>query len=261
MQTLIRAALSSHSPAPCLPASRSPNRGRRRGTAEEAEEGSSEHLLEACTIKITEPEQSSWTTYWDARNRWRAARKTRAARARRTGPTKKSAETSRQTNSVEPLTIRCSSDESPNISISFSSYTSPLDTVPLNSASTRSLATAIQPGQFEAEIDHLRSAHDRADYRLAQHRPLRHGWRARLLPHGWQGGGRRRRGFRFEGTFDIPCRGGPLESACEPTSRIQPSRRVRPRVRSFACGRRPDCPASLCFAPEFPAALLAPHAR
>ena len=229
MQTLIRAAVvlafagtlfaCKPKPEPVAVAEEAP--------AEEAEEGSSEHLLEACTIKITEPEQVSWTTYWDAESLASGAENPSSARSAYWA-NEEERKTLAKTNSVEPLTIRCSSDESPNISISFSWYSSPLATVPLNSGEYPIVGDGDpEPGQFKAGSVIYRSAHDRADYRLAlvidrfDMDGVRGSFRMDGKEEGEDGAE-----FRFEGTFDIPCRGGPLESACEPNSPYSPEART-----------------------------------
>jgi hypothetical protein len=224
MQTLIRAAVviavagtlfaCKPKPEPVAVAEEEP--------AEEAEAAASQNLLEACTIKMTQPESLSWTTYWDAGSLASGAETPSIVRSAYWA-NEEERKTLTQTNSVEPLTIRCSSDESPNISISFSSYSSPLATVPLGSGEYPIVGSGDPPpGTFRAgSITYDQRTIEVTDGSLTIDRFDMDGVRGSFRMDGKEEGENAGE-FRFEGTFDLPCRGGPLESGCEANKSVQP---------------------------------------
>lgn len=227
MQTLIRAAVvlafagtlfaCKPKPEPAPVAEAEPE--------QEAEAPSGENLIEACTITMTEPESVSWTTYWSTEQLSNAAESPSSARSAYWA-NEEERKTLTQTNAVEPLVIRCSSDESPNVSLSFSSYTSPLKTVPLGSGEYEIVGGAEgdpPPGKFRGgSIIYDQRTIEPTSGTLTIDRfdmdGVRGSFRMDAKEEGENGAD-----FRFEGTFDIPCRGGPLESACEANKSVEPS--------------------------------------
>jgi hypothetical protein len=226
MQTLIRAAVvlafagtlfaCKPKPEPVPVAEAEPE--------EEAEAATTENMIEACTITMTEPESMSWTTYWSAEQLSNSSETPSNARSAYWA-NEEERKTLTQTNSVEPLLIHCSSDESPSISISFTSYTSPLNTVPFGSGEYEIVGGADgdpPPGKFRAgSIIYDQRKIEPTSGSLSIDRFDADGVRGSFRMDGKETGDDGAE-FRFEGTFDIPCVGGPLESGCEANKSVSP---------------------------------------
>jgi hypothetical protein len=225
MQTLIRAAVvlafagtlfackPKPEPAPVAEAEEE----------QEAEAASTGEMIEACTITMTEPESVRWTTYWDTEQLVNMSESPSSARSAYWAD-EEERKTLAKTNAVEPLVIRCSSDESPSIAISFMSYTSPLASVPLGSGEYEIVGGAGDPppGKFKGgSIAYDQRTLEPTTGTLSIDRFDMDGVRGSFRMDAKEGEDGEE--FRFEGTFDIPCRGGQLESACESRQSVQPS--------------------------------------
>ncbi|MES1263805.1 MAG: hypothetical protein ABUL69_05575 [Peristeroidobacter soli] len=185
--------------------------------SEEAAPDPTAGMIEACTIRMAQPEANEWTTYWD----------TAAVPLDGEGPS--SAHSEFWANDEEkkllnrgstamPLSIRCSADGPPVIAVALSAFSSTEKDIPFDGgeyAVVGKAAGGAQPGQFLAapvmfgdrmfevtrgtiNVDRFDSGGVRGRFRLEATETGESGAEAEL-----------------EGTFDIPCRGGPMEGACD----------------------------------------------
>jgi hypothetical protein len=185
--------------------------------AEEAAAPTGPEMLEACTIKMSQPEAVDWTTYWD----------TSAVLTDGEGPSSahsvfwandEEKKTLARSSSGLPLSIRCTSDGPPIISISLAAISSTDKEVPMDGGEYTVVGKGqgtVQPGQFLAapvmfgqrlfevtrgtlNVDRFDSSGVRGRFRLDGTETAADGAE-----------------FELEGSFDIPCRGGAMEGACE----------------------------------------------
>jgi hypothetical protein len=188
--------------------------------ADETDTGPGENALEACVITMTEPEQIRWTTYWDAAA---GVNNTESASSAHSvyWANEEERKSLGRSSSAAPLTIQCSSNDSPNISVSFSSYSSTDKDIPLDSGEYAIVGSAggdPQPGQFQAgPVLYDQRTVEVTGGTLTIDRLDMEGVRGAFRVDGREAGadGEDGQEFRFEGTFEIPCRGGSMESACE----------------------------------------------
>jgi hypothetical protein len=224
MQTLIRAAVVitvAGTLFACKPKA-DPTPVADVAPAEEIGTELDENMLEACLITITEPESIRWTTYWDAAAVMNNSESPSNARSIYWANEEERKSLGRS-SSAAPLTIRCSSNDSPSISLSFSSYSSTEQQVPLDSGEYEIVPSSAgdpQPGQFVAgSVLFDQRTIEPISGTLTIDRFDLDGVRGSFRMDG------RERGedgeeFRLEGTFDLPCGGGAMESACESTRSV-----------------------------------------
>jgi len=170
-------------------------------------------MIEACEISMSGAESQDWTTYWDAassaspssaRSIYWADEDEKQLLLKRSVPT--------------PLTIQCSSKESPKVSISLSAPTSKEENVPLVAADygiVGNASGAPLPGQFQVgTISVGERRFEVASGTLQISGFDTYGVRGSFQMQGAEAG-EDGEAFTLEGTFDIPCRGGPMEGECE----------------------------------------------
>ena len=173
--------------------------------------------LEACKIRMTAPEKHEWTTWWDPKGvalsgegpssvhsvYWASAREKETLHANKT---------------AMPLDINCSNQGPPEIMVSLAAFSSTRKELPLGPGTYPIVGKSsgeVKPGQilagsltFKKEMYEARSGTlklDRFDMQgvagsfviegvesLSGHRPI-----------------------HIEGTFEMPCRGGMLETECK----------------------------------------------
>lgn len=186
-------------------------------SAEETTADTGGEMIEACTIRLSQPDANEWTTYWD----------TSATPADGEGPSAVhsfywASEEDKQElalrNAAIPLSVRCTADGPPAISVSISAFTSTGSDIPMDSGEYQVVGKTtgdLPRGLFQAA-------------------PVMYGERIFNVTRGTLSIGRFDSSgasgtFRLEGTeegdggaelelegsFDIPCRGGTLENACE----------------------------------------------
>jgi hypothetical protein len=173
--------------------------------------------LEACKVKMTAPESHEWTTYWDPKGIAPTGEGPSSTHSIYwANASEKDSLTSK--NAAIPLDINCSSDEAPEIAISLAAFSSSAKDVPLAPGTYRIVGKAtgsVRPGQFLAgalkfnkrmfdatggtlKIDDFDTSGVRGSFTIDGKEIL-----ARGAP------------LHIEGTFEIPCRGGMLESDCK----------------------------------------------
>jgi hypothetical protein len=187
--------------------------------AEDTTADSGGSLIEACTIKMASPEANEWTTYWDTSAAPSDGEGPSAAHSLYWGSQEEKAELARTSGAI-PLTIRCTADGPPAIAVSLSAYTSTEKEIPMSDGEYEVVGKTqgdLPPGLFMAapvmfgeriftvdrgtlNVDHFDSSGVRGRFSLSG-------------TENGEGG----ESVEIEGSFDIPCRGGTMESACEGT--------------------------------------------
>ena len=184
---------------------------------EEVASDATEGMIEACTIKMAQPEANEWTTYWDTAAVPRDGEGPSSAHSEFWANEEEKKSLNRGSTAM-PLSIRCSSDGPPVMSIALSAFSSTEKEVPFDSGDYEIVGKAdgdAKPGQFLAapvmfgdrmfevtrgtlSVDRFDSGGVRGRFRLEATETGGSGVEAEL-----------------EGTFDLPCRGGPMEGACD----------------------------------------------
>jgi len=173
--------------------------------------------IEACKLKMTAPEAREWTTYWNPEG----------IAASGEGPSSvhsvywanaKEKRSLADSNTAIPLDINCRSEGQPEVAISLAAFSSTQKDVPLAPGTYRIVGKAggaVKPGQFLAgtllfnkrvfdatggtlKIDDFDASGVRGSFAIDGREIL-----AGNAP------------LHIEGTFEIPCRGGMLESECK----------------------------------------------
>jgi hypothetical protein len=177
--------------------------------------------LEACKLKMAKPEKHEWTTYWDPDSAAAASDGPSAAHSIYWANAEEKTSL-RSSKSAIPLDIHCSSNTGKEIAISLSAFSSTEKDVPL-APGTYSIVGKqhgeVGPGQFLAgallfnkrmfdatggtlKIDDFDASGVRGSFTIDGKEILAGG-----AP------------LRIEGTFEIPCSGGMLESECKANKR------------------------------------------
>jgi len=220
MRTLIQAMLVLAATAAlfaCKPKEEAPepvaSADEETAPAEEVAAGAvdAEARTEACEITITAPEAVEVTTYW---NKTGGA----ASYARSVHWATTAEKDAMPTNSpAAPLEIVCGSTESPNFTISLSANSSTEDNVPMTPGSypiVGMLQPDAKPGEFSlVQLNYDGRPFTSRSGTLTISRFGADGVEGSFSIDGVEvaeGGGP----MRVEGTFDIPCHGGPYEGDC-----------------------------------------------
>jgi hypothetical protein len=185
--------------------------------AEETTEATGGEMIEACTIKMAQPEANEWTTYWDTSAVLQEGEGPSSARSEFWANEEEQKSLTRGSSAL-PLSISCTSDGPPAMAVSMAAFTSRVTDIPFDGGEYPVVGKSqgdVKPGQFLAapvmvgdrifevtrgtlNIDRFDSSGVRGRFRLEGTESV-------------EGGAE----FELEGSFDIPCRGGSLESACD----------------------------------------------
>jgi hypothetical protein len=173
--------------------------------------------LEACRIRMTAPEKHQWTTWWDPKGvalsgegpssvhslYWASAREK---------------ETLHANKSAMPLDINCSNDGPPEILVSLAAFSSTKKDLPLGPGSYPIVGKAggeVKPGQFLAgSLTYKKEMYDARSGTLKLDKFDMEGVAGSFVIDGVEALGGRRP-IHIEGTFEMPCRGGMLETECK----------------------------------------------
>jgi len=174
--------------------------------------------LEACKIKMTAPESHEWTTYWDPQGIAPSGEGPSSVHSIYWANAKEKTSLT-SSNTAIPLDINCSSDAAPEIAISLAAFSSTAKDVPLTPGTYRIVGKAsgsVQPGQFLAgALKFNKRMFDATGGTLKIDDFDASGVRGSFIIDGKEilsAGGAP---LHIEGTFEIPCRGGMLESECK----------------------------------------------
>jgi hypothetical protein len=172
-------------------------------------------MLEACTIKMSQPEATEWTTYWNTAAVLQDGEGPSSARSEFWANDEEKQALARSSQAL-PLSIRCSSDEQPTLSISLAAITSTEKEVPMDGGEYTIVGNGqVQPGQFlAAPVMFGQRMFEVTRGTLNVDRFDSSGVRGRFRLEGTETSGDGAE-VELEGSFDIPCRGGSMESACD----------------------------------------------
>lgn len=173
-------------------------------------------MIEACTIRMTAPENHEWTTYWDPKGAaltgegpshvhsiyWANAEEKNSLRTK---------------NTAIPIDITCSSAGPPDVSISLAAFSSTEKDIPLKPGTYQIVGKSgagVKPGEVLAgALTFNKGLYDATQGTLKLDRFDMGGAKGSFKINGREAltGAKP---ILIEGTFDLPCRGGLLESAC-----------------------------------------------
>jgi hypothetical protein len=173
--------------------------------------------LEACKIHMTTPEKHEWTTWWDPQGVALSGEGPSSAHSVywASGKEKKNLHA---TQAAMPLDINCSSEGPPEILVSLAAIASSEKDLPLGPGTYAIVGKSsgeVQPGQFLAGgLTFKKGEYDARSGTLKIDKFDKEGVAGSFVIDGVEALNRARR-IRLEGTFEIPCRGGMLETECK----------------------------------------------
>lgn len=223
MRTLVKATLVIAASATLFACKPKPAENDELPTMAESEEESDEATpsaaadrVDACTLTMTAPESADWTTYWSA-----AGGAGSAVHSVHWGnATEKEAQA--KNNSALPLQITCGSSDSPPVSVSLTAPGSTETDIPLAGGTYpiwgKQQAAALKGGQIlTANLTFDNRTFDSRSGTLTLTRFDMSGVAGSFVIDGNEMN-EEAAPIHIEGTFDIPCSAGQLESACEATT-------------------------------------------
>jgi hypothetical protein len=188
-------------------------------TAQAAEVTSSavDPRIEACRIRMTAPESRQWITWWDPKGvalagegpssvhsvYWASAKEKQTLRANKT---------------AMPLDINCRNDGPPALALSLAAFASSEKDLPLGPgryAIVGKMSGEVQPGQFLAGTLTVGTAmYDARGGTLVLEKFDMEGVKGTFSLDGVDAVGAAKP-IHLEGSFEIPCHGGMLETECK----------------------------------------------
>jgi len=167
---------------------------------------------EACNLTLTAPESADWTTYWDSSNS--------SGNGAKSVHWANEAEKAAQASSflAIPLEITCSSSGSPSVSITLSAQNSTEADVPMGPGSYPiwgQQQSLVKGGQFlTTSLTFNGRAFDSRSGTITISEFTTEGVKGSFTVDGAEMNTEEATPIHLEGTFEFPCRGGQLESAC-----------------------------------------------
>jgi hypothetical protein len=189
------------------------------GTATAAELTSSavDPRLEACKIRMTSPAKHEWTTWWDPKGVALSGEGPSSVHSSYWA-SKKEKETLRASKTAMPLDINCSNDGPPEILVSLAAFSSTEKDLPLGPGRypiVGKTSGEVQPGQILAgALTYNKGGYDARSGTLKLDRFDMEGVAGSFVIDAVDALNGKRK-IHLEGTFDIPCRGGMLETECK----------------------------------------------
>jgi len=173
--------------------------------------------LEACRIRMTAPEKHEWTTWWDPKGVALSGEGPSSVHSVYWASAKEK-ETLHANKSAMPLDINCSNDGPPEILVSLAAFSSTKKDLPLGPGTYSIVGKAsgeVKPGQILAgSLTFKKEMYDARSGTLKLDRFDMQGVSGSFVIDGVEALSGRRP-IHLEGTFEIPCRGGMLETECK----------------------------------------------
>jgi hypothetical protein len=167
---------------------------------------------EACNLTLTVPENADWTTYWEPSGGGGNGAKS----VHWANDTEKAAQASNFL--AVPLEITCSSNESPSVSITLSAQNSTESDVPMGPGSYPIWGreqSVVKGGQFlTASLMSNGRVFDSRSGTITISEFSTEGVKGSFTLDGAEMNSEEAAPIHLEGTFEFPCRGGLMESAC-----------------------------------------------
>jgi hypothetical protein len=173
--------------------------------------------IEACHVRMTAPRPHEWTTWWDPKGvalsgegpssvhsvYWASDKEKKTLRANKT---------------AMPLDINCRSDGPPAFALSLAAFASTEKDLPLGAGRypiVGKSAGEVQPGQFlAATLTIGKGMYDASGGTLVLEKFDMEGVKGSFVIEGVDAVGGAKP-IHLEGTFEIPCHGGMLETECK----------------------------------------------
>jgi hypothetical protein len=173
--------------------------------------------LEACKIRMTLPAKHEWTTWWDPEGVALSGEGPSSAHSSHWASHKEK-KTLRDNKSAMPLDINCSNDGPPEILVSLAAMSSTEKDLPLGPGTYAIVGKAsgeVRPGQiFAGSLAYNKGTYDARGGSLRLDRFDMEGVAGSFVIEGVDALNEARK-IRLEGSFQIPCRGGMLETDCK----------------------------------------------
>jgi len=172
--------------------------------------------LEACRIRMTAPAKHEWTTWWDPKGVALSGEGPSSVHSSHWA-SKKERQTLNASKSAMPLDINCSNDGPPEILVSLAAFSSTEKDLPMGPGTYPIVGKSggeVQPGQILAgSLTYNKGMYDARSGTLKLDRFDTDGVAGSFVIDGVEALNGSRK-FHIEGTFEIPCRGGMLETEC-----------------------------------------------
>jgi len=173
--------------------------------------------IEACRLHMTAPAAHEWTTWWDPKGVALSGEGPSSAHSVYWASAKEK-ETLHANKSAMPLDINCSNDGPPEIIVSLAAFSSTKKDLPLGPGTYPIVGKAggeVKPGQFLAgALAYNKGMYDARSGTLKLDRFDMEGVAGSFVIDGvdaLNGSGK----LHLEGSFEIPCRGGMMETECK----------------------------------------------
>ena len=171
---------------------------------------------EACNLTLTAPENADWTTYWEPGGGSNGAKSVHWA-----NDTEKAAQSSNFL--AVPLEITCASNDSPSVSITLSAQNSTESDVPMGAGSYPIWGREQPPvkgGQFlTTSLMFNGRTFDSRSGTITISEFTTEGVKGSFTLDGAEMNSAEAAPIHLQGTFEFPCRGGLMESACTASQR------------------------------------------
>lgn len=172
--------------------------------------------IEACKLRMTAPAAHEWTTWWDPQGVALSGEGPSSAHSVYWASASER-QTLRDNKTAMPLDINCSNDGPPGIIVSLAAMSSGEKDVPLGPGTYAIVGKAggeVKPGQILAgSLAYGTAEYDARSGTLKLDRFDMDGVAGSFIIDGVDALNGSRK-LHLEGTFEIPCRGGMLETEC-----------------------------------------------
>jgi len=173
--------------------------------------------IEACKIRMTLPEKHEWTTWWDPAGVALSGEGPSSVHSS-FWASRKEKQTLHANKSAMPLDINCSNDGPPQILVSLAAFSSTEKDLPLGPGTYRIVGKSsgeVKPGEILAgSLTFNKGMYDARGGTLTLDRFDMEGVAGSFVIDGVEALNGSRK-IHIEGTFEIPCRGGMLETECK----------------------------------------------
>ncbi|HKU91023.1 MAG TPA: hypothetical protein VJP84_14620 [Steroidobacteraceae bacterium] len=173
--------------------------------------------IEACKIRMTAPAKHEWTTWWDPKGVALSGEGPSSVHSSYWA-SKKEKESLRASKTAMPLDINCSNDGPPGILVSLAAFSSREKDLPLGPGTYQIVGKnsgEVQPGQILAgALTYNKGMYDARSGTLKLDKFDMEGVAGSFVIEGVEALNGSRK-IHIEGTFEIPCRGGMLETECK----------------------------------------------
>ena len=179
-------------------------------------------MLEACKIQMTAPEKHVWTTYWDPKGVASSGEGPSQVHSIYWANTEEK-ESLRDKNAAMPIDLTCSTDGPPNVSVSLAAFSSKEKDIPLKAGTYPIVGKSgaeVKPGEVLAgALTYSGGMYDATNGTLTIEKFDMEGIKGSFSINGREAltG---EKPMLIAGTFEMPCRGGTMESDCKINKKV-----------------------------------------